>query len=489
MDKFLWVLVAVCGLAVYVLVRVGRAVWWRPRQIQKHFEAQGIRGPPYELMFGNLREILKLVAEAKSKPMELSHRILPRVIPMYHHYVSNYDPELIGEILTTNFGNYEKPPPNPLRKQLGGLDGLATLEGEKWAKHRKIVNPAFYMEQLKGMIPNVAVSAANMLDQWKMSVDSGANEMEVSKEFRNLTADVISRTAFGSSYVEGKNIFDMQSEMTILVAETARKAAIPGYRYLPTKQNIRRWKLDKEVSGSLRKLIEGREERYNNDLLGLMMTANKKEREGGTHMEVEEIMDECKTFYFAGHETTSTLLTWTIILLGMHPEWQDRARKEVLQVCGRDVPRSETINRLKIVTMVLNEVMRLYAPIMVLLRQSHKETKVGNLTIPPYTQLLLPIIALHHDPQLWGEDVHEFKPERFAEGAAKAAKHPWAFIPFGLGPRVCVGQNFAMIEAKVALAMILQQFSFSLSPSYAHSPIPVVTLQPQHGAQIILHQL
>eukprot|EP01018_Ginkgo_biloba_P026356 Gb_22915 [translate_table: standard] len=505
-----------CGLAVYVLVRVGRAVWWRPRQIQKHFEAQGIRGPRYKLLYGNVREMLKMEQEAKSKPIALSHHILPRVIPHYHHFVNNYglfylywfgpkprlnipDPELIREILSTKFGHYEKPPPDPLTKQLGG-DGLATLEGEKWAKHRRIINPAFHVEQLKGMIPTVVASATNMLDQWKMAVGSGSSEIEVSKEFRNLTADVISRTAFGSSYVEGKHIFDMQAEQITLVAESARNVYIPGYRFLPSSKNILRWQLDREIKRSLRKLIEGREqslstgrsESYGNDLLGLMMTANKKERGWSPQslsMTVEEIIDECKIFFFAGHETTSTLLTWTMVLLGMHQEWQEQARKEVVEVCGKDVPHSETINRLKIVTMVLNEALRLYTPAVMLLRHTYKEMKLGNFTIPANTRLLLPIIALHHDPKLWGEDVYEFKPERFAEGAAKAAKHPLAFIPFGLGPRTCVGQNFAMLEAKVALAMILQQFSFSLSPSYAHAPTQVLTLQPQHGAQMILHQL
>jgi cytochrome P450 len=251
----------------------------------------------------------------------------------------------------------------------------------------------------------------------------------------------------------------------------------------------------------MRQVIEARERTadieesgsYGTDLLGLMMSAKNK-RVGGklqdVRMTTEEIIDECKTFYFAGHETTSILLTWTIILLGMHQDWQDRGRKEVLEVCGKNaVPDADSVNHLKIVGMIVNEALRLYPPALLLQRQVVKPVKIGKLSIPAGTQLLLPILAIHHDQYLWGNDANEFNPARFSEGIAKAVKHPSAFMPFGLGPRMCVGQNFALLEAKVVLAMILQRFSFVTSPSYAHAPVRVVTMRPQHGAQVILHMI
>ena len=139
--------------------------------------------------------------------------------------------------------------------------------------------------------------------------------------------------------------------------------------------------------------------------------------------------------------------------------------------------------------MILNEALRLYPPGALLLRIVHKETKLGNLIIPAGVEIALPTIQVHHDYELWGENAKQFNPERFSEGISKATKGQVSFFPFGGGPRICVGQNFAIIEAKMALSLILQNFSFETSSSYTHAPCSIITLQPQFGAHIILHKI
>lgn len=139
--------------------------------------------------------------------------------------------------------------------------------------------------------------------------------------------------------------------------------------------------------------------------------------------------------------------------------------------------------------MIFNETLRLYPPIPTTGRIVHEDTKLGETILPAKTELLVPSVMIHHDKNLWGADANEFNPERFSEGVSKATNGEHIFFPFSSGPRVCIGQNFAMIEAKMALAQILQRFSFQLSPSYAHSPRIVITLQPQHGAQLIVRRL
>ncbi|XP_076909880.1 cytochrome P450 CYP72A219-like [Bidens hawaiensis] len=176
-------------------------------------------------------------------------------------------------------------------------------------------------------------------------------------------------------------------------------------------------------------------------------------------LSIDEVIEECKLFYFAGQESTANLLVWTMILLGQHTNWQDRARDEVLKVFANRKLDMDRLSHLKTINMILHEVLR-------------------KLNLPSGSHIMLHLMMLHNDIDIWGDDVSEFNPERFAEGVSKATKGQLTYFPFGGGPRICIGQNFAMLEAKLTLVMILRRFSFELSPSYSHAPHSVVTLQP-----------
>ncbi|KAH7651907.1 Secologanin synthase protein [Dioscorea alata] len=518
--KMIWG--AVVAVAVVVVVgwwwRTLEWLWWRPRRLEKMLKGQGLRGGQYRLFYGDLKDNARLIKEARSQPLALnSHDVAPRVAPLFHHAmklhgkisitwlgpyprVSLMDPELIKEVLSNKFGHFVKPNLTPLGKLLA--QGLASHEGEKWAKHRRIINPAFHLEKLKRMLPAFSTCCDELIKRWENKINAeGSIELNVWPELQNLAGDVISRTAFGSSYEEGRRIFQLQTEQAELVMPALQSVYIPGFRFLPTPKNNRRKAIDREIRIILRGMIEKREkairmgESSKDDLLGLLMESNMKENEKheskfkNKGLSVEDVIEECKLFYIAGQETTSSLLTWTMVLLSMYPEWQTKAREEVLQVFGKNKPDMEGVSRLKTVTMILYEVLRLYPPAIFMTRITYKTMELGGITYPPGVLLLLPIIFVHHDLDFWGEDAKEFKPERFAEGISKASKVAGAFCPFGGGPRVCIGQGFALIEAKLGLSMILQHFSFELSPSYVHAPYTVITLQPQHGALIKLHKL
>ncbi|KAK6912874.1 Cytochrome P450 [Dillenia turbinata] len=510
-SKAKLLLCALASLAIcWVFVKTVYGLWLKPRSLEKVLRKQGIKGTSYKFLFGDKKVMQEMTKEAWSKHMrlDLSHKLPPRMLPFFCHMVQKYgkismswveatplliiaDAELMRMILNDKNGDFQKPPLNPLVNLL--QLGVSTLEGEEWEQRRRLISPAFHHDKLKGMVPAFSTSCCALIDRWKSLVSTqGFCELDVAPEFQVLTGDVIARTAFGSSYEQGKKIFELQKEQAALVLEAFHSLYFPGLRFIPTKKNKRRYAIDKEIKSRLRNVIQRKEQDRQNgksgtdDLLGLLLEykgSNKK------LMTVDDLIEECKLFYFAGQETTSNWLTWTVVVLSMYPDWQEKAREEVLRVCGRNTPDIASINHLKTLSMILNEVFRLYPPVISLFRYTHRRAKIGDFTIPAGVELRLPTLLLHYDPEYWGDDVEEFKPERFAEGVSKAAKNQQAFYPFGWGPRICLGQNFATIEAKMALAMILQNFWFKLSPSYTHAPFQLITLQPQRGAPIILHSL
>ncbi|KAL8142621.1 LOW QUALITY PROTEIN: hypothetical protein V2J09_015653 [Rumex salicifolius] len=270
-------------------------------------------------------------------------------------------------------------------------------------------------------------------------------------------------------------------------------------RFMPTKRNRRMKAINKQIQDSLRGIIDKRKktmeagEAPKNDLLGMLLESNQDEIEAHGNnkkagMTTEEVMDECLINACLDNHS--------------HQEWQT-----LMHTLGKNEPDLQGINCLKIVSihtliklqlydqvlvytdvvdlvnMIVHEALRLYPPVVTLSRA------VSNEGIWFYRKESKCNCLSYWFIRIWGEDVMEFKPERFSEGVSKATKGSNSFMPFGWGPRLCIGLNFAILEAKEALAMILQRFSFQLSPSYAHAPYTVKTLIPQHGAQIILNPL
>ncbi|THG08714.1 hypothetical protein TEA_024116 [Camellia sinensis var. sinensis] len=449
--------------------RVVNWVWLRPKQKERWLREQGFKGNPYKLLYGDTKEMISMMRESRSTSMDSSSDdLIPHVLRFHHHNINLHGITIKTKpisIHSVNTSNYSIVPDNHVH-----------------------------------MVPAMCLSCCEMISKWEVLVSQKEScEVDVWPYLQNVTGDVISRTAFGSNYDEGKKIFQLQTELGDLIIQFARSIYIPGWRFLPTKKNTRMKTIYNEVRALLSNIIQKKEQTLkgndgDNDLLGILLKTNLKESQvqgnkKNIKLTMGEVIEECKLFYLAGQETTSTLLVWTMILLSKHQKWQALAREEVLTVFGNNKPSYEGLNRLKIMTMIFYEVLRLYPAVPLLVRTVHKKTKVGNFVLPPGLELLLSVMSIHRDCETWGEDVMEFKPERFSEGITKATKTPSTFLPFGGGPRNCIGQNFAMIEAKIALAMILQRFSFQLSPSYVHAPSHVFTLNPQHGACLILQKI
>nr|QWK52327.1 cytochrome P450 72A13 [Isatis tinctoria] len=483
-------------------------VWLKPKMLECYLRVQGLTGAPYKPLIGDLRSY-RVLMKARSKPINLTEDIIPRVMPVTLNMLQTHgrtfftwlgpipiitimDPEQIKQVFNRVY-DFHKPHTSPSARLIA--TGLVFSDGDKWAKHRRIINPAFHREKIKNMVPSFYKSCVEVVREWEklVSDDGSSCEVDVWPWLVNLSADVISRTAFGSSYKEGQRIFQLQSELAQIIVLSVQKTYIPGWQYLPTKSNRRMIAIDREIQAILRKIISKLErarevgEAPSDDLLGILLESNLGQAQGDG-MSIEDVMEECKLFYIAGQETTSALLVWTMVMLSQHQEWQSRAREEVKQVFGNKEPDIAGMNQLKVMTMILYEVLRLYTPVIQLNRAIHKEMKLGDLTLPGGVHVSLPILLVQRDSELWGNDAAEFKPERFKDGLLKATKNQVSFFPFGWGPRICIGQKVSLLEAKMAMALILQRFSFKLSPSYVHAPYTVITLHPQFGAHLLLHQ-
>ncbi|XP_021809138.1 cytochrome P450 CYP749A22-like [Prunus avium] len=501
-----------CLFLVLVLIKILHKLWWTPTRIQKQMALQGIHGPPYKLTNGNTKEISHMMKEAMAMPKTISHDTLPLVQAHIHSWTNIYgknylqwhgsqaqlvitEPELCKEILNNKDGAYPKKKVQNFVKKLLGDGLVSTTEDEKWAKLRKLATLAFHGESLKSMIPEMVASAETMLGRWK---NYEGKEIDVLEEFRLLSSEVISRTAFGSSYIEGKNIYGMLNKLGFIIYKNYLIIRVPVIsKFFKTSDEIESEKLEKGIQDTIIEIIKkmeekamtGGEDRFGSDYLGLLVEA-QHDADDNQRISVDEVVDDCKTFYMSGQETTTTLLSWTVLLLAVHTDWQEEARKEFIQLFGKQTPHPDGIAKLKTMSMIINESLRLYLPPVSIIRKVEREVRLGKLTLPPNLDLVISTIAIHHDPEIWGRDVHLFKPERFSEGVAKETNNNiGAFIPFGLGPRTCVGLNFGTTEAKIALSMILQRYSFTLSPGYVHFPLHYLTIRPQHGVQVMLHSL
>ncbi|XP_060669466.1 cytochrome P450 CYP749A22-like isoform X2 [Ziziphus jujuba] len=366
------VVIVSCFLVLSLLltfIKIFHKLWWIPTRIQCMMGLQGIQGPSYGFVYGSTKEALRMRNEAMATPMGLSHAIFPKVEPHIDFWLNKYgknylqwygtraqlvitEQELIKEIFNNRDGTFSKTDRQGFVKKLLG-DGLATTKGEKWAKLRRLANNAFHGESLKGMVPAMISSVEMMLERWK---SYAGKEVEVFQEFRLLTSEVISRTAFGSNYLRGKDIFEMIMRLALLTTQNVYKLRLPGIsKFFKTGDEIESDMLEKKFHNCLIEIIKEREEKvtsgeedsFGSDFLGLLLKAHHDANDS-QRISLDDLVHECKTFYFAGQETTNTLLGWTVFLLAIHTDWQEQVRKEVLNLFGHENPNPDGIAKLKI---------------------------------------------------------------------------------------------------------------------------------------------
>ncbi|CAM8929431.1 hypothetical protein QQ045_023717 [Rhodiola kirilowii] len=519
--------VAVCGL-IWLMLNMYRIIILNPKKIRSKLERQGIRGPPPSLIYGNIPDMKRIMQLETLKSAEantgdglgtpLQHNWPPKLFPYYDKWSQEYggvfihstgniqvlfitDTSLLKEVASIKSLDLGKP--TYLAKDMGALfgDGVITSNGVNWAHQRKVIAPEFYLDKVKGMVGLMADSTLLMLKTWEDKINmegvlGGPVDIRVEQDLQNLTADIIAKASFGSSFSQGKEIFSKLRTLQSLMSLTSIFVGIPGIRHIPTKKNRCIWKLEKEVHTMILEVVKKRiaTEDGEKDLLQKILEAAGKvgDLENSSLSNINHdkfIIDNCKNIYFAGHETIATSASWALVLLAAHPYWQNLCRVEIQELCSDSLPDVDTLRNMKSLSMVIQETLRLYPPSAYVAREVFQDLKLKDILLPKGVNLRIPIPVIHRNTDIWGPDVHEFNPNRFAKGILGACKVPQCYIPFGMGARTCLGQNFATVELKIILALILQRFSFSLSPSYRHSPSFRLVIEPGHGVNLLFQKV
>ena len=402
----------------------------------------------------------------------------------YTYYLVT-DPNVVKHVLVDNPKAYTKSRSYiGLKFALG--EGLLTSEGAHWRKQRKLAQPAFHRDRLAGFAHAFARCTRDMLTRWH--AEDGSRPFDFHREMMRLTFRIVGLTLF-SADVDG-DAKDVGKALDVAMhwANDYAEAFFPIHPRIPTPANRRFKKAKKTIDDVVFRLIAERRAAAKvtgdtgSDLLGMLMAATEAPEDGGATMSDLELRDEVITMILAGHETTANLLSWTVRLLCEHPEIEARVREEAVRVLGDRDPTLEDSKALEYTRLVLDEALRLYPPAWVFERQAIEADTLGGYPIEAGSIVGILPYVMHRHPEHW-EKPDVFDPERFRPERA-AGRPRYAYLPFGGGPRFCVGNNFALLEAQLLLAMIIRDQKITLDPTHPIVVDPVITLRPKTGIMV-----
>ncbi|KAF9573057.1 hypothetical protein EC968_009107 [Mortierella alpina] len=433
------------------------------------------------------------------------------------------DPKAFQHVFITNSYKYVKH--SRTRRLLGEVTGYGVLlaEGDAHKKQRKMINPAFGLGHIKEMVPIMAGPAALMAKIWTERVDqsdSKAIEFDITTDISRATLDIIGQAGFGYDFRSLVNpdselsqayreLFETNSVMVALL-----RVFLPFYVYIPFEHNRRRWRAIRAINRVTSHLISEKkavavadafesesedEDKKARDLMSILIRGNEQvgSLEDGKLTD-QELKDQILTFLAAGHETTSTTVIWMLHVFSTHPEVQKRVRDEMLSGIGRPAEGKtlsyDALNSLPYLNACVKELLRFISPVPTISRVAAEDDNILGYDIPKGTQVFMSPAALHKLKSVFGEDAEEFKPERWMDPSKVADSQTntkfvtpdmsWAYIPFLVGPRNCIGSKFALIETKILLYYILMDLEFEPSPGFKFKKVARVTWRPSPGMKL-----
>jgi cytochrome P450 len=399
-------------------------------------------------------------------------------LPRFHAYVVN-SPDLVRDVLVTGAKDFMKGPTMQAAKLVLG-ENLLTSEEPHHMRRRRLMQPLFHHERITGYGDTMVRLAERASARW---VDGSS--LDVHQEMARLTLAIVGATVFDTD-VETEDARAVTRALSDLLAMFDRVYS-PIFQLLirlPVPATRRFERRRREVTEIVDRMIAERRAAAarGDDLLSLLLRAQAD----GIGLTDDEVRDEALTLFLAGHETTSNALTWTWWLLSEHPEVEARLHEELDATLGERPPSVEDLDRLRYTSMVLDESMRLRPPAWAIGRRAIADHELGGFIVPRGAVVVVSPYLLHHDAR-WYPDPEAFRPERWAWDA-DASRPRTAFLPFGAGSRMCIGEGFARVEAALLLATIARRWRLHLVPGHPVELQPAVTLRPKHGMVMTLER-
>jgi cytochrome P450 len=357
-------------------------------------------------------------------------------------------------------------------------EGLLISEGDFWRRQRRLAQPAFHRSRINEYASTMVESAEVQIRKW-----GDGEERDIAQEMMAISLETAVRTLFGTT-LPGEAL-QVGRSLDFLVRYSLRKARFPIKvpESWPTPANRRAVRETKFLDSLVYRIIDERKEVGNTDgrkdLLSLLMSAMD---EDGSQMTPEQLRDETMTLFLAGHETTALTLSWAWFLLSKNPAAEVRLHEELRDVLGGRAPAIADLGRLPYLLAVVNEVLRLYPPAYILARTSIAPCTIGGYDFPTGSTIIMAQWVMHRDARYF-DDPEAFRPERWLDGLEDRLP-AGAYFPFGDGPRRCIGQNFALMEAVLVIATVAQKFQLQLVAGQKIVPEALVTLRPRNGIRM-----
>jgi cytochrome P450 len=399
----------------------------------------------------------------------------PKTLYFFNH------PDHAKHVLAENPDNYQKGIGLVHAKRAMG-DGLLTSEGELWKEQRRTIRPVLAPRRIQSQAGMIAEEAAAMVARLRNRAGDGP--VDIRQEMTDLTLGVLGRTLIDADLGEFSSIgesFEAVQDQAIF--EMMSLSTVPHWLPLPGALRFRRAR--KDLQRIVDQLVADRKARGlgGDDIVSRLIDSTSKETDRA--LAQRRIRDELVTLLLAGHETTASTLSWTFYLMDQNPEVWDRVREEVVRVLGDRLPTFEDLHSLRYLSMVLDEAIRLFPPVWILPRIAVGPDNIGGYHVPAGADVLICPYTLHRHPDFW-DSPNLFDPERFSP--ERSADRPrYAYVPFGAGPRFCIGNSLGMMEAAFVVALVARDLRLRMVPGYQVVPEPMLTVRVRGGLPMTVH--